>query len=85
MFRLFLDVECVRSIHLHPVSQFKGLDTRFHLGVLRATAGMLFVEDMKEVQLLPLSVEYCQWPWVVSAFAVMATPASKIFFIVSPQ
>ncbi len=54
MLRLFRDVEGVRGVHLHPISQFEGLDAGFHLRILGPAPGVLFVELLQQIKLLAL-------------------------------
>src|SRR2546421_12831789 len=52
--RFFGDVEGIRRIHLHSISQFKRLDAGLHLGILRTLPGMLLFQLMQQIKLLPL-------------------------------
>ena len=54
MFRLAADVERVRGVHLHPVSQFKRLNARLQLRVLLALLQMPLVEFLQQTKLIPL-------------------------------
>src|SRR6266496_2032274 len=49
--RFAAEVKSVRGIHLHPISQFKGLDAGFDLRVLFAFAAVPFVEGLEQVKL----------------------------------
>ena len=54
MLRLAVDVEHIRRLHLHPVSQLERLNARFELRVLLSLGRMFAVELLNEVQLTPL-------------------------------
>ncbi len=54
VFGLARDIERVGGIHLHPVSQFEGLDARFELRVLLAFLLMALVERLQQLELLVL-------------------------------
>ena len=54
MLGLFSDVERVRGVNLHAVGQLEGLNASFELAVPSAAAGMLLVQGVEQVKLLPL-------------------------------
>src|SRR5688500_13035307 len=56
-FRLGRNVKSIRGVHLHPISQLKGLDAGFELGVVIALLLMFLVQLIEQIELLSLTLQ----------------------------